>query len=198
MSFFKKERKGKKMPEKKDEKIEETVVSEETTETAESTAEAENAEVIDENAVKIKALEEELAASKDMYLRLRAEYDNFRKRTANEKLSLYDDATAKAVAELLPVADSVTMALANLKDSSPEILKGIELISNQLAKSFEKLNVEAFGAIGDPFNPELHNAISKIDDENLGENTLAQIFQIGYKKGDKIIRHAMVQVANCN
>ena len=133
-----------------------------------------------------------------MYLRLRAEYDNFRKRTANEKLSLYDDATAKAVAELLPVADSVTMALANLKDSSPEILKGIELISNQLAKSFEKLNVEAFGAVGDAFNPELHNAISKIDDENLGENTLAQIFQIGYKKGDKIIRHAMVQVANCN
>lgn len=194
MSFFKKERKGKKMPENKDEKIEETVVSEETTETAE----AEKVEVIDENAEKIKALEEELAASKDMYLRLRAEYDNFRKRTANEKLSLYDDATAKAVAELLPVADSVTMALANLKDSSPEILKGIELISNQLAKSFEKLNVEAFGAVGDAFNPELHNAISKIDDENLGENTLAQIFQIGYKKGDKIIRHAMVQVANCN
>ena len=195
MSFFKKERKGKKMPEKKDEKIEETVVSEETTETAENTAEV---EVLDENAEKIKALEEELAASKDMYLRLRAEYDNFRKRTANEKLSLYDDATAKAVAELLPVADSVTMALANLKDSSPEILKGIELISNQLAKSFEKLNVEAFGAVGDTFNPELHNAISKVDDENLGENTLAQIFQIGYKKGDKIIRHAMVQVANCN
>ena len=194
MSFFKKERKGKKMPENKDEKIEETVVPEETTETAE----AEKVEVIDENAEKIKALEEELAASKDMYLRLRAEYDNFRKRTANEKLSLYDDATAKAVAELLPVADSVTMALANLKDSSPEILKGIELISNQLAKSFEKLNVEAFGAVGDAFNPELHNAISKIDDENLGENTLAQIFQIGYKKGDKIIRHAMVQVANCN
>ena len=194
MSFFKKERKGKKMPENKDEKIEETVVSEETTETAE----AEKVEVIDENAEKIKALEEELAASKDMYLRLRAEYDNFRKRTANEKLSLYDDATAKAVAELLPVADSVTMALANLKNSSPEILKGIELISNQLAKSFEKLNVEAFGAVGDAFNPELHNAISKIDDENLGENTLAQIFQIGYKKGDKIIRHAMVQVANCN
>ena len=194
MSFCKKERKGKKMPENKDEKIEETVVSEETTETAE----AEKVEVIDENAEKIKALEEELAASKDMYLRLRAEYDNFRKRTANEKLSLYDDATAKAVAELLPVADSVTMALANLKDSSPEILKGIELISNQLAKSFEKLNVEAFGAVGDAFNPELHNAISKIDDENLGENTLAQIFQIGYKKGDKIIRHAMVQVANCN
>ena len=194
MSFFKKERKGKKMPENKDEKIKETVVSEETTETAE----AEKVEVIDENAEKIKALEEELAASKDMYLRLRAEYDNFRKRTANEKLSLYDDATAKAVAELLPVADSVTMALANLKDSSPEILKGIELISNQLTKSFEKLNVEAFGAVGDAFNPELHNAISKIDDENLGENTLAQIFQIGYKKGDKIIRHAMVQVANCN
>ena len=199
MRFFNRERKGKKMPENKDEKVTEnigeTAVAEETTE---QSAEAQTAEVKDETAEKIKALEDEVAAGKDKYLRLCAEYDNFRKRTANEKLSLYDDATAKAVAELLPVADSVTMALANLKDSDPEILKGIELISNQLAKSFEKLKVEPFGAIGDTFNPELHNAISKIDDEDLGENTLSQIFQTGYKRGDKIIRHAMVQVANCN
>lgn len=129
---------------------------------------------------------------------LTAEYDNYRKRTANEKLSLYDDATAKAVTELLPVADSVRMALENLADADPEIVKGIELISNQLAKSFEKLKVEAYGKVGDEFDPNLHNAISKVENEELGANTLAMVFQTGYKIGDKIIRHAMVQVANCD
>lgn len=146
---------------------------------------------------KVKKLEEELTAQKDKYMRLAAEYDNYRKRTANEKLSIYDDATAKAVTELLPVADSVRMALENLANADPEIVKGIELISNQLDKSFEKLKIESFGKIGDEFDPNLHNAISKVESEDLGENTLAQVFQTGYKIGDKIIRHAMVQVANC-
>ena len=146
---------------------------------------------------KVKKLEEELAAQKDKYMRLAAEYDNYRKRTANEKLSIYDDATAKAVTELLPVADSVRMALENLANADPEIVKGIELISNQLTKSFEKLKIESFGKIGDEFDPNLHNAISKTESDELGENTIAQVFQTGYKIGDKIIRHAMVQVANC-
>jgi molecular chaperone GrpE len=131
-------------------------------------------------------------------MRLAAEYDNYRKRTANEKLSLYDDATAKAVAELLPVADSMQMALANLKDAAPEILKGIELVSNQLDKSFEKLKVSGYGEVGDTFDPNIHNAISKVESEELGENTIAGVFQKGYKIGEKIIRHAMVQVANCD
>lgn len=146
---------------------------------------------------KVKKLEEELTAQKDKYMRLAAEYDNYRKRTANEKLSIYDDATSKAVTELLPVADSVRMALENLANADPEIVKGIELISNQLNKSFEKLKIESFGKIGDEFDPNLHNAISKVESEELGENTIAQVFQTGYKIGDKIIRHAMVQVANC-
>lgn len=146
---------------------------------------------------KAKKLEEELAAQKDKYMRLAAEYDNYRKRTANEKLSLYDDATAKAVTELLPVADSVQMALDNLADADPEIVKGIQLISNQLGKSFEKLKIESFGKPGETFDPNLHNAISKIESEEFGENTISQVFQTGYKIGDKIIRHAMVQVANC-
>ncbi len=145
-----------------------------------------------------KALEEELASWKDKYMRLAAEYDNYRKRTSNEKLSIYDDATARAVTELLPVADSMQMAIENLKDAEPEILKGVELVSNQLAKSFEKLKVEGYGEIGDSFDPNLHNAISKTESDDLGENTLAQVFQRGYKIGDKIIRHAMVQVANCD
>ncbi|MCI6615612.1 nucleotide exchange factor GrpE [Ruminococcus sp.] len=193
------------MPKKKcenAEEVKETKTDKETTAEAENTAESEKVEETKgkkskKDDEKVKKLEEELAAQKDKYMRLAAEYDNYRKRTANEKLSLYDDATAKAVTELLPVADSVRMALDNLANADPEIVKGIELISNQLDKSFEKLKIEAFGKIGDEFDPNLHNAISKVESEELGENTIAQVFQTGYKIGDKIIRHAMVQVANC-
>ena len=114
--------------------------------------------------------------------------------------TIYADATAKAVEEILPLADSVTMALSQFegKDVPPEFSKGIELIANQLKASFDKMGVTSFGAVGDEFDPNLHNAISKIEDENLGENTLAQVYQIGYKLNDKIIRHAMVVVANCD
>ncbi len=161
-------------------------------------AEAAQNEEKDEKTEKINSLEQELNAQKEKYMRLAAEYDNYRKRTANEKLSIYDDATAKAVTELLPVADSIQMALANLKDADAEILKGIQLVSNQLDKSFEKLKIEAYGKPGDEFDPNVHNAISKVEDESLGKNTIAQVFQTGYKIGDKIIRHAMVQVANCD
>lgn len=182
------------MSKKKEVTKDEAVVNENT---SEQTAEAVTEE-IDETAKKIAELEEELNSQKDKYLRLCAEYDNYRKRTANEKLSIYDDATAKAVTELLPVADSIQMAITNLKDCDPEILKGIELISNQLAKSFEKLKIESYGKAGDAFDPNLHNAVSKIEDENLGADTIAAVYQTGYKIGDKIIRHAMVQVANCD
>lgn len=193
------------MPKKKcenAEEVKETKTDKETTAEAENTAEAEKVEETKgkkskKDDEKVKKLEEELTAQKDKYMRLAAEYDNYRKRTANEKLSIYDDATAKAVTELLPVADSVRMALDNLANADPEIIKGIELISNQLDKSFEKLKIELFGKIGDEFDPNLHNAISKVESEELGENTIAQVFQTGYKIGDKIIRHAMVQVANC-
>lgn len=189
------------MPKKKVDKEETKVPAEQTAEEADEEKNKkaeETTETVDESAEKIKSLENEVAAQKDKYMRLAAEYDNYRKRTTNEKLSIYDDATAKAVTELLPVADSMQMALANLKDADPEILKGIELVSNQLTKSFEKLKIEAYGNIGDTFDPNIHNAISKIESDELGENTIAQVFQTGYKIGDKIIRHAMVQVANCD
>ena len=96
----------------------------------------------------------------------------------------------------MPVADSVRMALDNLKDADPEIIKGIELISNQLDKSFEKLKIEQYGKTGDEFDPNLHNAVSMVDSDELKSNQIAQVFQTGYKIGDKIIRHAMVQVVN--
>ena len=124
------------MTKKKSEKTEEKKVSEETV--AEETK-TENTEepAKDENADKIKALEDELSAQKDKYMRLAAEYDNYRKRTANEKLSIYDDATSKACIELLPVADSVTLALANLKDADPDIIKCSELLSNRFQRALK-------------------------------------------------------------
>lgn len=146
----------------------------------------------------IAELTEKLETQKNSYMRLAAEYDNYRKRTVNEKLSIYDDATAKAVEQLLPVADSMQMALETLKDAPEEVKKGMELVSQQLNKSFESLKIESFGDLGDNFNPEIHNAVSKIESEDFEENKLSQVFQKGYKIGDKVIRHAMVQVANCD
>lgn len=180
---------------KKDEAAEVEEAKTEVTAPEEETA-PEQPEETDETQEKIMALEDEVAAGKEKYMRLAAEYDNYRKRTANEKLSLYDDATSKAVTELLPVADSVRMALENLKDADPEIIKGIELISNQLNKSFEKLKIETYGKVGDDFDPNLHNAIGMVDSDELDSGKIAAVFQTGYKIGDKIIRHAMVQVTN--
>lgn len=148
-----------------------------------------------------KALEDmkkEFEAQKNNYLRLAAEYDNYRKRTTNEKASIYSDATAKAVSEILTVADSLEMALKAAENAPEEFKKGIELVAAQMQSALAKLNVEKFGEVGEEFNPELHNAVSKLEDESLGENVIAQVFQSGYKTGDKIIRHAMVQVANCD
>ena len=165
----------------------------------EETVEQTETEEVKELTVEEK-LTEELNTQKDKYMRLYAEYDNYRKRTQSEKVAIYADATAKAVEEILPIADSVTMALSQFadKDVPPEFSKGIELIANQLKASFDKMGVTSFGAVGDEFDPNIHNAISKIEDESLGENTLAQVYQIGYKLNDKIIRHAMVVVANCD
>ena len=179
--------------EKKNAEVEETKAEEVTEEVAEEPGQEEAA---DERDAKIESLEKELAAQKDKYMRLAAEYDNYRKRTANEKLSIYDDATGKAVTELLPVADSVRMALENLKDADAEIIKGVELIQTQLGRSFEKLKITSYGAAGDTFDPQLHNAISMVDSDELESGQIAAVFQTGYKIGDKIIRHAMVQVVN--
>ena len=165
-------------------------------ETAES-AKAEEKEEAKEPS-KEEKLEEELKKQKESYMRLAAEYDNYRKRTQNEKLGIYDDATAKAVEQLLPMADALQMAMQNAKNAPEEFTKGLEMIQNQFKTSMEKLKVESFGEIGDEFDPNLHNAISKIDSEELGENQLSAIYQKGFKIGDKIIRHAMVQVANCD
>ena len=173
-------------------------INEEVVEEVAKTEETEATEVVEKT--QEEKLTEELNLQKDKYMRLYAEYDNYRKRTTQEKAAIYSDATAKAVVEMLPIADAVTMALNSFegKDVPEDFTKGIELIAKGLADSFTKLSVTPFGAVGDIFDPTMHNAVSKIEDENLGENVLSAVYQTGYKVNDKIIRHAMVVVANCD
>ena len=173
------------------EAVEEAVVEEEKADKKKAKKEKK-----DKNAEKLQELQEALDKEKDARMRLAAEYDNYRKRTANEKLATYDNATAKAVEALLPVADSLTMALQSMENAPEEFKKGFELVSQQLKTSFEKLKVEAYCEINDEFDPNIHNAVSKIDSEDFEENRISAVFQKGYRMGDKIIRHAMVQVAN--
>ncbi|MGN1051680.1 MAG: nucleotide exchange factor GrpE [Acutalibacteraceae bacterium] len=143
-------------------------------------------------------VKEELNNQKESYLRLAAEYENYRKRTQQEKLGIYDDATAKAVTEILPIADSLVLAQQNAEGAPEEFTKGLELINSQFASAMEKLNIISFGEVGEEFDPLLHNAVSKVERDDLGENQISMVFQKGFKIGDKIIRHAMVQVANCD
>lgn len=139
--------------------------------------------------------DEEKEQLKDQLMRTLAEYDNFRKRSAKEKETLFADGKAYAVEALLTVADNFERALA-AESGDGEFKKGMEMIFKQMQESFSKLGVTEIEAQGQPFDPQLHNAVMHIEDENLPENTVAQVFQKGYKMGEKVIRHAMVQVAN--
>ena len=139
--------------------------------------------------------EAKYTAERDSHLRLAAEYDNFRKRTIKEKEASYGHGKADAVAKLLPVYDNLERAL-NQPTEDAAYKKGVELTMNELVKIFTGLGVEIFGNPGDEFDPNLHNAVMHIDDENLGENVISQVFQKGFKIGDKVVRFAMVQVAN--
>lgn len=145
---------------------------------------------------KLEEAEEALKKQKDQLLRTAAEYDNYRKRTEREKAAIYSDATAAAVLEFLPVADNLERALEQQECSVEDLRKGVEMVQAQLKKALEKLGVSEMGAAGEAFNPELHNAVSHIDDENAAENVVAQVYQKGYKIGDKVVRHATVVVAN--
>ena len=139
--------------------------------------------------------EEKYNAERDAHLRVAAEFDNFRKRTIKEKEASYGNGKADAVAKMLPVYDNLERAL-NQPTEDAAYKKGVELTMNELVKIFTGLGVEIFGAPGDSFDPNLHNAVMHTEDESLGENVIAQVFQKGFKVGDKIVRFAMVQVAN--
>lgn len=140
--------------------------------------------------------EKALKEKDDKFMRLAAEYDNFRKRSSREREGVYTDATIDAVKELLPVLDNLERALAQENASAEDLGKGLQMTLDQFAKAFEKLGVEPFGARGDVFDPQIHNAVMQAEDAELEENQIAQVFAKGYKLGDKVIRHAMVQVAN--
>ena len=151
--------------------------------------------VTKEQMEKMEGLAKELADQNDKFLRLAAEYDNYRKRTAKEKESLWTDAKADTVQAFLPVYDNLERALKQ-ETADEAYKKGVEMTMNQLKEVFAKLGVTEIEAQGKPFDPNLHNAVMHIEDENLGENVVAQVFQAGFMLGEKVIRFAMVQVAN--
>ena len=165
------------------EQAEETVVTPEVEETEVPAEEAKT----DNN--------EALAAAEDKFLRLAAEYDNYRKRTLKEKEQAYGNGKADAVEKLLPVYDNLERAL-NQPTEDAAYKKGVELTMTELRKIFESLGVEVYGEVGDGFDPELHNAVMHTEEEGVEENTITQVFQKGFKLGEKIVRFAMVQVAN--
>lgn len=142
---------------------------------------------------RIAELEAELKNEKDKYMRLFAEFDNFRKRTAKEKTEAYGDSAAKTVAEILPALDNFDRAL-DTPCSDENFKKGIEMIFTQLTDIFGKLGVTEIEALGQPFNPNLHNAIKQVESEDGESDVICEVFQKGYKLGDRIIRHSMVAV----
>ena len=139
--------------------------------------------------------EEKYNAEHDAYLRLAADYDNFRKRTVKEKEQSYGNGKADAVEKLLPVYDNLERAM-NQPTEDAAYKKGVEMTMTQLVAILNGLGVEVFGNVGDAFDPNIHNAVMHTEDENAQENTITQVFQKGFKMGEKIVRFAMVQVAN--
>ena len=142
-----------------------------------------------------KPTKEEYDILNDKYLRVCAEYDNFRKRSLKEKEGIYGDVRINVVTSFLPVYDNLVRAL-ETKTEDEAYRKGVEMIMNQFNQTLEKLGVSEIPALGEKFNPELHNAVMHVDDESKGENEIVEVFQKGFKLGDKIIRFAMVKVAN--
>jgi len=168
---------------KKDKKTEETPVEEIVQ------------EEVKEETPEVNPWEEKYNAEHDSYLRLAADYDNFRKRTLKEKEQSYSNGKADAVEKLLPVYDNLERAL-NQPTEDAAYKKGVEMTFTQLVSIFNSLGVEIFGNVGDEFDPNLHNAIMHTEEEGVEENTITMVFQKGFKLGDKIVRFAMVQVAN--
>ena len=139
--------------------------------------------------------EEKYNAEHDTYLRLAADYDNFRKRSAKEKENVWTEVKASTAAAFLPVYDNLGRAL-KAPCTDEAYAKGVEMTMNQLKEVLSKLNIEEIPAFGETFDPNLHNAVMHVDDESVAENTIVEVFQAGFKMGTKVIRHSIVQVAN--
>ena len=178
---------SKKKEQETDPVTEETVSEQTSTESAEKVALAAALAELD-------ACKKELADSKDKYLRMLAEYDNYRKRTQKEREGVYADAVADTVKELLPIIDNLERASA-VGDPS-KIAEGLALTLKQVDSAFAKLKVEETAKAGEPFDPNYHNAVMHVEDESYGESEIVEVLQRGYRRGDKTIRDAMVKVAN--
>ncbi|MBR4290435.1 MAG: nucleotide exchange factor GrpE [Oscillospiraceae bacterium] len=174
---------------KKDKEKKETPVEELIEETVEQEVEETPAEP------EVNPFEEKYNAEHDAHLRLAAEYDNFRKRTIKEKEASYGNGKADAVAKLLPIYDNLERAL-NQETTDTAFKKGVEMTMAELVKIFTALGVEIFGNVGDQFDPNLHNAVMHLENEDMEENSISAVFQKGFKIGEKVVRFAMVQVAN--
>lgn len=144
----------------------------------------------------VEKLQEELAAAKEAHMRTLAEYDNFRKRTQKEKDAIFGDSKAKVLTEILSVLDNFERAAMNDSADFDGYRKGVEMTFESFTALLTKLGVESFGKSGDIFDPEIHNAVMHCEDESFGESVITDVFSTGYKLGDRVLRHAMVKVAN--
>ncbi len=167
---------------KKEKKADEEVIEQEVNEAAETSKEEE--------------LQKQLDEKNDQLLRMAAEYDNFRKRSQREKEALYADCKASVINALLPVADNFDRIFANPDGTLEDYKKGVEMTFKQFSDVFKNLGIESFGEVGEEFDPNFHNAVMHTEDDSVGENTITTVIVKGYKLGDKIIRPAMVAVAN--
>lgn len=144
----------------------------------------------------LEKLKQECAQEKDRFMRLAAEYDNFRKRSQREKETSYGDAKAQTLSQILPVVDNFERAANNTDASLEDYVKGVTMTFSQMMEILKKLEVEPYGESGENFDPQIHSAVMHVEDEALGENIITDVFQKGYRMGDRILRHAMVKVAN--
>jgi molecular chaperone GrpE len=151
---------------------------------------------VEKNISKIEELTAELENFKEKFLRMAAEYENFRKRTEKEKILIYSDAMTSSTMAILPILDSFDLAFNSIKNGEKSYENGMEAIKNQIKDVFKKLKIKSYGKIGETFDPNFHNAVSHIKDEGKNENVISEVFQKGYKLGEKVIRYAMVQVTN--
>ena len=177
-----------------DEKIENQTAATEEVKAADKKKKSSKQSEIDTLKTEIEALKNEAKEKDDKYLRLAAEYDNFRRRSREEKDALYNTAMADTVSELLPIIDNLERAAGF--DDGEKVREGLKMIASTVAQTLLKLGVEEFGKPGDKFDPNLHNAILHDEDDTDRENEITDVFQKGYKKGNKIIRFAMVKTVN--
>lgn len=175
------------MSKKKEEQVEQTTPATEAPEAAQTEEKKEPTE--------LELAQAAQAAEHDQYLRLAAEYDNFRKRSQREKDALYQDAVADTAKKFLPVYDNLLRAMKQ-ETADEAYKKGVEMTLTELVKIMDGLGIHAFGEAGESFDPERHNAVMHTEDESLGENVIAEVFQTGFLMGERVIRFAMVKVAN--